>query len=228
MINARSDADAANRLAAYNSLSLSDKASVTKIPALTTWNASITVNPNLGKISALNLDYLLNQCLVEFPYEGRTSGGAQGVNRVVEVVLDSSFITTDVATPHPGFRALPFFRFTIAASGLEAKLGNNYTITLSGVDKFGTPINTVPYTFQRNSAQEAVYGVFVPFRQVATRVLPAMPVFGSTSAEDAKSCTIRFEGVGDNDLVFVTVPGYATNEMREISQMFGLPSGLVK
>lgn len=219
------DDQALKRLKAYDSLSINEKATITKIPALATWNATVTVNPNLGKISSANLNYFLTQSLVEYPYEGKASAGTSPApgSSAVEITLDRAFIGTD------GYVALPFFRFTIASSTLNARLGNNYSISLKGTDPNGNSVQTTQYTFQRLSATDAVFGVFVPFRQVATRTLPFMPIFGSDgNGANLKAVKITFTGVGDGDIIFVTVPGYATNEMREIAQMYNLPAGLIK
>lgn len=219
------DVSAAKKLAAYDQMGINDRTTVTKLPPLATWNAAVIVNPNLGKISAANLNYFLTKSLVEYPFEGRVVYGSTPQSGISQVVLDKSVISK---TGFPGFKSLPFFRFTISASNMNARPGGNYTVQLEGKDETGAVISTNEYSFQRISATEAIFGVFIPFQVVSTRTLPALPIFGALSAEDAVTCTITFSGLSNEDVVTLTVPGYSTNEMREISQMYNLTAGMIK
>lgn len=220
----KSDDEAARRLATYDQMSSSDKSLVTKLPPLATWNASVIVNPNLGKIQGSNLNYFLTKSLVEYPYAGKVVDGSAPQLGVSQITLNAATFSD---LDHPGFKSLPFFRFTISSSALNARPGGNYSIQVTGEDEHGTVISTDTYSFQRVSSTEAIFGVFIPFQVVATRTLPALPIFGSDSDTNTKVCVITFSGLAADDYVNVTVPGYATNEMREISRMYNLPAGMI-
>lgn len=241
VVQSADESRAAERLAAYESMSMSDRAQVTLLPPLACWNAFVVINPMIGKVQATSLDYMLLKTLNDYPYEGKTFMGGAVVGDTCSVVIDSASIneTTGIAG---GYIAIPFFRFTIASSTLTGQVGGQITISVSGVNSEGKSIDTLlnyPYSFQRLSTTEAVVGVYIPTVVVATRTLPFLPIAGDTGGTPAagstpasptnpKVFTITFKGVTATDQVSVTVPGYASAELREIAKMYGLPSGDVR
>jgi hypothetical protein len=230
-----SDAEAAERLAAYNSLSETERLRRTLLPPLAAWNAMVIVNPMLGKVLAKSLDYLLCKALTEFPFEGGVVSAAV-VDDVATVTLDSNVpIFAKLVAKGQGLIAIPFFRFTIAASTLNAAPGSQVSIDIQATDAEGNVVNTqnsgYTYAFQRINNTEAVLGVYIPTQVIATRTLPFLPVVGKRVAGDATpwtTMTIVFRGVQASDKVYVTLPGYTTAELREVSAMYNLPSGMIR
>lgn len=232
-----SDATAAQRIADYEAMSMADKANVTMLPIVATWNASVIVNPNLGKISAAGLNWFLQEALLKYAYEGKVEIAAPADSQgTATILLNASTLRkpTDLPGSFPGVRSVPFFRFTIASSQLNAATGGNYTIKVAWQDQNSDNSGsegtwTDEYSFQRISSTEAIYGVFIPFKVVATRALPVLPLFGQVSeALGEYKCIIKVGGMQTGDKLTVTVPGYATNEMKQIASMYNLPAGLVK
>lgn len=221
--DANSDDMATRKLAQYRSMSPTDRASLTLLPAVATWNAMMIVNPLLGKIQAGAVNYNLTKSLNEFPYKGQAFQSVwNSSNRTHTVTLTGD---------ESGYVAVPFFRFTIAASTLNAAPGNQVSIDVMAVDAQGRAINTKAsegtHTFQRMSNTQAIVGVYIPFQVVATRTLPFMPVFGSDSSVQ-RTMVIEFEGLAETDSVAVTIPGYATSELREVARMYNLPAGDIR
>lgn len=216
-----SDDDAAARLQAYDSMSVVEKASITKVPPLAVWNSSIVVDPVLGRILAANLNYTLQKALIDYPFSGFIKSGQLAAPGDLLMELTS----LDLA-PGAGYKTLPFFRFIISASTLNARPGGNYSISLEGFSDSGAAISTPIYSFQRKLSNEALVGVFIPFSVIATRALPVLPIFG-TDGTLPKTITIRVSGMTEDEVLTVTVPGYATAEMREIATMYNLPAGII-
>jgi hypothetical protein len=229
---------AADKLAAYNAMSDEARAARTLLPPLATWNAMVIVNPMLGKVLAKALDYMLLKSLNDYPFEGVPVMGGEVQNGVCQVIINSEAITHSDSVAAGKYIALPFFRFTIAASTLNARPGAQIRIDIKGTDAQGRQIDTMdqatPYyfSFQRINNTQAVVGVFIPTTVVATRTLPFLPIAGDDgdlSHTDAlRSITITFTGVASDEQVMVVVPGYATSELKEISAMYSLPSGLIR
>lgn len=218
---------AAERVEAYQTLPLEQRAQITLLPPLAVWNAQVIQNPVVGQISAFNLNYNLQKNLNEMPYQGATfsaaavQDGADWVATVNCAVLDS----TSTAT-----YGIPIMTFVISNSSLNTPIGGLVTLRFKGEDVNGNKVDTTldssqyAYTFQRMVSTEATKGVFIPFQVVATRTLPFMPIF-KYGASDAKSVQFKFSGLASGDVVYVNVLGYASQELREIAATYNLPAG---
>jgi len=226
------ESEAARRVAAYESMTPQDKAQVTNVPPLATWNAFTVINPMLGNISSNSLNYLLLKALNDYAFQGATvMGEVMSGNTGHRVTIDYAALWGSDTATH--FAAVPFIRFAISASQLNARPGAQIKLTFEGVDAQGTSINTraLGYThaFQRLGSTEAIIGVFIPNAVVATRSLPFLPIVGKNSDDTGvKQLIITFEGTSPDEQVSVTIPGYATAELREISQMYSLPAGMIR
>lgn len=222
LINAHAnDAEAAARLQAYDEMSTIERAAVTKVPPLAVWNAQVIVDPVLGRILASNLNYTLQKALIDYPFAGFVKTGQLATPGTLEVEITAADLASGA-----GYKCVPFFRFVISASTLNARPGGNYSISVVAESDSGAAIATPVYSFQRRSATEAVVGVYVPFSVIATRALPVLPVFG-TDGTTPKTVKIIVEGMTLDEMITITVPGYATSELREIAQMYNLPSGVI-
>jgi hypothetical protein len=216
-----SDEEAAARLQAYDSMSVVEKAAVTKVPPLAVWNSSIVVDPVLGRILAANLNYTLQKAMIDYPFSGFIKSGQLMAPGTLHLELTSLDLE-----PGAGYKTLPFFRFIISASTLNARPGGNYSIWLEGFSDSGAAISTPVYSFQRKLSNEALVGVFIPFSVIATRALPVLPMFG-TDGVLPRTITIHVSGMTEDEVLTVTVPGYATAELREIATMYNLPAGII-
>jgi hypothetical protein len=212
-------------------MSVQEKAERTQLPPLATWNAMVVVNPMLGKVLAKALDYSVLKSLNDFPYEGKVlTASISGTTGTVTIDRTALGLDYDV------YVAIPFVRFTIAASTLNAAPGSQVTIDFEGEDYYGKKVNTraagkpkYSYTFQRINNTEAVLGIFIPTQVISTRTLPFLPVVGEmTGGVSIKQMVIRFDGISAQDQIYVTIPGYATAELKEISAMYNLPSGMIR
>jgi len=231
------EAVAASKVAAYNALPVAERASRTLLPALATWNAMVIISPMLGKVLANALDYMVLKTLNDYPFEGKTFNGYYNANTQTSVVTIDSAAITGVAGGVAGkYIALPFFRFTIAASTLNAAPGSQITIDIKGTNAEGRVVDTAAtgysYSFQRINSTQAIVGIYIPTVVVTTRTLPFLPIAGdrggSSTPVDPKTIEISFRGVASSDQVTVTVPGYSTAELKEISAMYNLPSGMIR
>lgn len=230
-----SEPEAARRVQAYEQLSPTEKAVVTMLPALATWNAFTIVNPMLGKVSANSLNYMLLKALNEYPFQGCPVLGQYNAGIGGHTVTINA-TALGINPTETKLIALPFFRFTISSSTLTSRPGAQITIDIQGRDDHGTIVNTASlgytHTFQRLNSTEAIVGVFIPTQVVATRTLPFLPIAGQEYTEDSvvipHTVVITFKGTLEDEQVTVTVPGYATSELREISQMYSLPAGQIK
>jgi len=224
------DAQAAERLAAYDSMSRTERSEVTVIPPLSVSNAAIIVKPVTKGISANNLNYLTQKALVDYPALGKvkvaTQASAGSDHFVVEFGPED--YPGEGSGEYGGFHAFPFFRFNLSASTLNARPGGNYSIYIVMKTQNGETIVTQPYTFQRIDSTQAVMGIMVPFRTIATRTLPALGIFGQSSSEDATTFQVHVTGMdtAGSEVFTVTHPGYSTAETEIISKMFSLPAGL--
>lgn len=224
IVDGKSDDVAAQRLAAYEQMSASDRAQVTYLPALATWNAFTVINPQIGKVQATSLDYMLLKSLNDYPYEGGTTMGKVGDDNIQTVTLTGSSSLAYV---------VPFFRFTIASSTLQSQPGAQIKIYFKGVDPQGHRVDTSIsgsadadgriFSIQRLNNTEAIVGVYIPTVLKSTRTLPFLPL-----VDESHSLEITFEGVPSTDQVSVTVPGYSTAELKDIARMYNLPSGDVR
>lgn len=229
---------AASKVAAFNALSESDRASRTLLPALATWNAMVIINPMLGKVLAKALDYMLLKTLNDYPYEGKTFvGHYDQASQTSTVTIDSASISGVTGGIANKYIALPFFRFTIAASTLNAAPGSQVSINLNATNAEGRTVDTeklgYTYSFQRLNNTEAIVGIYIPTVVIATRTLPFLPIAGDKGGENSApvqgmAIKITFRGVAETDHVTVTVPGYATAELKEIAAMYNLPSGMIR
>lgn len=216
---------AAERLQAFDEMSRTERAEVTVLPPLSVTNGIIIVKPVVKGISASNLDYLLQRALVDYPALGKVKV-AQAVDPSGDPGHYSvSFTAADYAAS--GLKAMPFFRFNLSASSLNARPGGNYSIWIEGTTENGESITTEVYTFQRVDATKAVLGIMIPFRVIATRTLPFLGMFGS-DGDVTRTFTIHITGMdpNDNEVFSVTHPGYSTAETKVIAELFSLPAGL--
>ena len=218
------------RLEQYRGMSSQDRSAITVLPPLAVWNAMIIRNPLLGKINAFNLNYNLTKSLNEFPYAGAVFTGVKDPSEEGKQI-----VTIEMDDQQPYYNSIPFFRFTISASQLNARPGGQITINIKNAyDAQGHSVDTSSesqqYTIQRISAVEAVVGVMIPYRTIATRTLPVLLVFGGNdqAATPVRTVTIEFTGLDGSEVVNVTVPGYATTELREVSEMYNLPAGDIR
>jgi len=216
---------AAQRIAAFESLSPEQKAQITLIPPVSPVNAAVIINPLLGKISGFHLNYNLTKALVEFPYAGRTFFGSAVSGGVSTITVS----TTDSAT-----YASPIGTIVISNSALNTPAGGLITITFSGQDASGRQVDTTAatsqykYTIQRLGTTEPVRMIFCPFDVVATRTLSFMPIFrGASDGQTAVSFSITLSGLDPNDSVYYNVLGYASNELKEIADRLNLPAGMI-
>lgn len=228
--DAPSDEAAVERLQTFDQMSNTERSEVTMVPPLSVHNAVIIVKPVTRGILANNLNYLLQKCMVDFPSLGIVKLAEQ-----VDPVNDPSHfaVTFDARDyPNSGLKGIPFFRFNLSASTLNARPGGNYNIWIEGTTENEEIIKTEPYTFQRVVATEAVLGIMVPFRVIATRTLPALGLFGSadrgTGVPFTPSFTVHITGMDPSgaEIFTVTQPGYSTAETRVISELFSLPAGM--
>jgi hypothetical protein len=213
--------EAAAKLQAYEQMSSVERSSITKIPPLSSWNATLIVDPVLGKIISANLNYNLQKALIDFPFEGFVKTGQLLAPGALTLELNSGDLPLGA-----GYKSVPFFRFVISASPLNARPGGNYSISIKGTLQNGSVIITPIYTIQRRSSTEPIVGVMVPFALISTRTLPVLPMFGTDGVTPVKM-EIIVDGMTTDEVLTVTIPGYATKEMREISEMYNLPAGLI-
>jgi len=224
---AQNEEQAAERVAQYEALSRTERSEVTILPPLSLTNAVIIVKPVVKGLSANNLNYLLQKAMVDYPALGKVK-----VATAVDPTTDPghyavTFDATDYAAE--GLKAMPFFRFNLSASTLNARPGGNYNIWVELTTENGESITTEVYTFQRVVATEAVLGIMIPFRVIATRTLPALGIFGTSADGDSTpTFTVHITGMdpNDNEVFSVTHPGYSTAETKIIAELFSLPAGL--
>lgn len=228
---------AAARVAAYQQLSDTERAQFTFLPPLATWNAFTIINPMLGRVSATSLNYMLLKSLNDYPFQGKTIAGDPVTDGSGHVTGHTVTINATSLFGEGPKRmvALPFFRFAIASSTLNARPGAQVTIDIEAEDPQGAKIDTketgYSYSFQRLNSTEAIVGIFIPTVVVATRTLPFLAIAGQTGPTESpilKEIVIYFDGTGEGEQVSVTVPGYATSELKEIGQMYSLPAALIR
>jgi hypothetical protein len=217
---------AAARLIQYDSMSAIEKNAVTVIPALSTFNATVRMNPLLGKLSANSLNFNANKSNNEYPFEGD----------IIEITKASETASTAQATislrEGQSAYAIPFFSVTITNSSLQTQTGLPYGIDWMGTDEKGTEVKSsdaitsatalnqnAQFKFYRTDATKIVNVICVPFRIVATRTCPFMPVVDST-----KSFTIKISNLEPYAKATLTIMGRATYEMRTIGKLFNLPA----
>jgi hypothetical protein len=237
--NTPSEEMAAAKVAAYNAMSEAEKASRTMLPPLACWNAMVILNPMLGKVLAAGLDYMLVKTLNDYPYEGGTFfAGQSGTDpqgmTSKQVVINSESIGRPQGSAYCNkYITVPFFRFTISASTLNAAPGSQVKINIRARNPEGVLIDTFTngytYSIQRMNSVEAVMGIYIPTQVVSTRTLPFLPIAGDAGTDESvRDVTITFSGVSATDVISVTIPGYSTGELREIASMYNLPSGLIR
>lgn len=224
--NAPSAAEGATRIQAFNSLSPDEKAQITLLPPLSVYNAQVIQNPVVGQISAANLNYNLTKNLNEMPFQGNTYSAVATETSGVYTATVTCSVTAPSDTNTYG---IPLLTFVISNSTLQTPVGGLVTLRFSGTDVNGNKWSTIEstsqyaYTFQRLVSTEATRGIFIPFQVVATRTLPFMPIF--KGGEKAVTAQFQFSGLAAGDTVYVNVLGYASQELKEISQFFNLPAG---
>jgi hypothetical protein len=179
-------------------------------------------------ISANNLNYLLQKAMVDYPALGLVKV-ATPVNPVEHPGRYAvEFSAADYVGE--GMKAVPFFRFNLSASTLNARPGGNYNIWIEGWTENGQAFETQKYTFQRIETTQAVLGIMIPFRVIATRTLPALGIFGQIGDDEttAKKFRVVVDGMDPNgaETFTVTHPGYSTAETKVIAELFALPAGL--
>lgn len=227
IVDASPDMDtAASRLIQYDSMSALEKNAVTVIPALSTFNATVRMNPLLGKLSAAALNFNANKSNNEYPFEGwiePLSPDASGTTHSV----------TLTAAAGTAF-AIPFFSITITNSNLNAQTGLPYIIDWVGTDEKGTAVRSssevgtneldqnAQFVFYRTDATKVVNVICIPFRVVATRTCPFMPVVTSGTGGSTFYCQIKNMEAGAK--ATITIMGRATYEMRTIGKLFNLPA----
>lgn len=218
--------DATQKLEAYRNLDPSAKSKTTLLPALAVWNAQIKLNPVLGKILAASLDYNLTKALNEYPFAGTVLSGAW---TETDAPVGVSTVTVNQAALFGvggDYEAsVPFVIITIAASTLTAQVGKPYNLYFEGVDEHGATaqVNETTggfFSFYRTSNVEAISAIFIPYRVVATRSLPFLPVITAT-----KSFVLKIGNILETESVSVTIPGYSTKELNQVAKMYALPSG---
>lgn len=222
---AATEEEAVKRVEAYTQMSRTERAEVTVIPPLSITNGVIIVKPVVKGISASNLNYLLQKAMVDFP-----SLGLVKVAKAVDPTNDPGhFAVTFQASDYAegGYKAMPFFRFNLSASTLNARPGGNYNIWVTATTENGQQLTTEKYTFQRIDSVQAVLGIMIPFRVIATRTLPALGLFG-TDGVTPLTFTVHVTGMdpAGNEILSVTHPGYSTAETKVIAELFSLPAGL--
>lgn len=224
--SADTEQQAAERVAAYNQMSRTERTEVTVIPPLSLTNAVIVVKPVVKGLSANNLNYLLQKTMVDYPALGKVKTAVQPDPTQHPGMFCVTFDDTDYPQ-EGGLKSIPFFRFNLSASTLNSRPGGNYNIWVEGETENGQLLKTDPYTFQRIESVQAVLGVMVPFRVIATRTLPAMGIFG-TVGQTVKSFKIYIDGMdpSGSEVFSVTHPGYSTAETKVIAELFSLPAGL--
>jgi hypothetical protein len=233
IVDASPDIDtAAARLIQYDSMSTLEKNAVTVIPALSTFNATVRMNPLLGKLSAQALNFNANKSNNEYPFEGK----------IVPIpTLEADPSVAELTLYLEGYEsayAVPFFSVTITNSNLNAQNGLPYGIDWMGVDEKGTKIKSsdnitdatavsqnAPFVFYRTDSTKIVNVICIPFRIVATRTCPFMPVItGTAGTASAKGFTVRVSNLEVGAKVTLTIMGRATYEMKTIGKLFNLPA----
>lgn len=221
--------NAAARLIQYDSMSALEKNSVTMIPALSTFNATVRMNPLLGKLSANSLNFNANKSNNEYPFEGKIVE----IDRLSGAEANDAQLTLSLRDGESAY-AIPFFSVTITNSNLNAQTGLPYGIDWVGTDEKGTSVRSssnvgtselnqnAPFVFYRTDATKIVNVICVPFRVVSTRTCPFMPVV--TGGTDAKTFTIRISNLEAGAKATLTIMGRATYEMRTIGKLFNLPA----
>jgi hypothetical protein len=218
---------AAARLIQYQSMSSLEKNSVTVIPAVSTFNATVRLNPLLGKLSANSLNFNANKSNNEYPFEGK-------IREIPRVAGTNNAELTLEIEPNENPYAIPFFSVTITNSNLNAQTGLPYGIDWIGTDEKGTTIRSsvnigteglsqnAPFVFYRTDSTKIVNVICVPFRVVATRTCPFMPVI--TGDPNPKSFGVRISNLEDGAKATLTIMGRATYEMKMIGKLFNLPA----
>jgi hypothetical protein len=222
---------AAARLIQYDSMSAIEKNSVTVIPALSTFNATVRKNPLLGKLSANSLNFNANKSNNEYPFAGQIFPMTRGTGDDADIAS----ITLSLTTGQQPY-AIPFFSVTITNSTLNAQTGLPYNIDWAGTDEKGTAIRSsdqvastdyesqnAQFSFYRTDSTKIVNVICVPFRVVATRTCPFMPVVTGIGT-GAKTFTVRLKGLETGANATITIMGRATYEMKTIGKLFNLPA----
>jgi hypothetical protein len=218
---------AAARLIQYDSMSALEKNAVTVIPAISTFNATVRMNPLLGKLSANSLNFNANKSNNEYPFEGK----------IIEIprVGDTTTAQLELGLEaNESAYAIPFFSVTITNSTLNAQTGLPYGIDWVGTDEKGTSVRSssnvgtteinqnAPFVFYRTDSTKIVNVICIPFRVVATRTCPFMPIVSGGSTP--KTFTIQIRNLEAGAKATLTIMGRATYEMRTIGKLFNLPA----
>lgn len=212
------DQVAADRLVNYENMSTASREEVTEIWPLTLANASIIQRPVKAPMLTSNVNYVCRKTFIDYAQSGKIAYGER-------VSAGHAVVKFNGDTYDGAKGSVPFLRFNISASTLNARPGANYRIWATGVLENGTAFTTKVYTFQRIDATQAITGFFFPFQVIDSRTLPAMGVFGgSTSPVEFQ---LHIDGVADDsssliESVTATHPGYSTMETEVACELFSL------
>lgn len=216
-----------DRADAYAALPKTEQANVTLVHPMVCYNARIIVDPAVKGFTASNLNYNLQRCLLEYPRIGKVVVGKQTAGQTECVVTLDKNVYSQAGEPLTGFAAVPFLRFNISASTLNARVGGNYSVWCVFKTADGTSYTTERYTIQRADANKAIQGIYVPFHQIATRTLPMLAIFGASTEANELVCEFHVDGMDPNltEVLTITHPGYSTKETVQIAELYGLPAG---
>lgn len=213
------------RAASFKSMPSAEKAVHTKIMPLVLTNGKIILDPVKSPIPAVNLNFNLQESLLRYPYAGVVVPG--------ETVAGANAMkcSADADTLASGYAAVPFIKFTIAASQLNAKAGQQYNLYFNGTTATKTGVTNVmaKYTIQRIAANEPITGILIPYIILSNRTIPMLPIFGGGAAgvDDTVTFELVLENTDSSESMTMTIPGYTTKELEEISRLFQLPAGIV-
>jgi hypothetical protein len=229
-IKGKDDADAVARVAAVTKMSPYDKNIATRLMPLILNNATILVQQVSKPLLASNLNYNLQQALNDYPNVGKIFTGAYvAPSGSVPAKLTVTISSTEVTA---GYLPIPFLKFNLSQSNLNARAGGQYTLQFSAVTKNNDIVASAEYefSFQRQDVTKPITGIFIPFRVLATRTLPVLALAGGGFSGSGDDLTFSFSilGVSENaEVLTVTVPGYATHELKEMATALNLPAGLI-
>lgn len=222
---------AAAKVAAFEKMSPTEQAGITKIFPLAATNAVVVIKPVTQPLLCSNLNLNLQRSLLDNPFSGTIVSKP--------VAAGQNFVDIDLDRASLGLGAdeiitIPFVKIAITASNLNARPGGNYTLSFSGESVGGTafPRNNESnaHSFRRVDATQAMTLVLVPFTVQSTRTVPVLlkagdDIVGQTTT--SYKATIHIEGLQETEVVTVTVLGYATSELEELSKLMSLPAGFV-
>lgn len=196
----------------------SDRLAAMQFPIISVNNGTLSQTPIDRSLNAGNVNYNVQQLMNEYPIPGMVkSAVAAGGSATITLAAADAVAMGVVAF------VVPFLLVVISASTLDASPGAPITIALTGETPLGEAINDQAWTIERSDITKPVTFLFVPFRVIANRPLPALAIVDAVT-----SLVITVTGLKDGENVSAKVMGYAMNELTEIGRRMGLPAANVR